>query len=88
MTMSEDEMLAVLSVEDARQVFTFRFTDGTQMELMDCWVRIDEDGMRECLATIVRTGPGSGGFPGEAISFLLSEVADIRVSARGFDYWR
>jgi len=86
--MSENEIADILSVADKGQVFTLRFTDGTEAELMDFWVSVSESGTRECVATIVRSPAQSEASPGEAIRFALSEVADVQVSPDGFKYHR
>ena len=86
--MVEDEVVAFLKAEHTRRVFLFRFTDGTEVELSDPWVRVVEDGKRECTATVVREAPGVKATAGEALSFTLEDVADVRLSPKGFEYFR
>ena len=86
--MSEEEVLAFLNTEDARHVFLFRFTDGTEVELSDPWVRVIEDGKRECVATVVREASGVTAAADSELCFALGEVADVRLSPRGFEYFR
>ena len=86
--MSEEEVVAFLSAEDARRVFLFRFTDGTEIELSDPWVRVIGDGKRECVASVVREAPGVTAAAGSGICFALGEAADVRLSPRGFEYFR
>jgi hypothetical protein len=86
--MSEDEVVAFLSAEDSRGVFLVRFTDGTEVELSDPWVRVIEDGKRECIATVVREAPGIKAAAGSELCFALGEVADVRLSPKGFEYFR
>ncbi len=86
--MSEEEVLAFLNAENARHVFLFRFTDGTEVELSDPCVRAIEDGKRECIATVVREAPGVRATAGSVLCFALAEVADVQVSPRGFEYFR
>jgi hypothetical protein len=77
-----------LNAEDARGVFLFRFTDGTEVELSDPWVRVIEDGKRECIATVVREAPGVNATAGSGLCFALGEVADVRLSPGGFEDFR
>jgi hypothetical protein len=86
--MSVDEVVAFLRAEDAQQVFLFRFADGTEIELTDPLVGPDDDGRRECIATVVRESPAAKVPAGSGLVFLLSEVADVRLSLRGFGYFR
>jgi hypothetical protein len=86
--MSEEEVVAFLNAEDARRVFLFRFIDGTEVEVSDPWVRVTEDGTRECIATVAREAPGVNAAAGSQLCFVLREVADVRVSPRGFEYFR
>jgi hypothetical protein len=86
--MSVDEVVAFLRAEDAQQVFLFRFADGTEIELTDPLVGPDDDGRRECIATVVRESPAAKVPAGSGLVFLLSEVADVRLSPRGFGYFR
>ena len=86
--MSEDEIVAFLSAEDARGVFLFRFTDGSEIELTDPWVRTIVGGQRECVATVVREVPGVEATAGSALCFALHEVAEVRVSPRSFEHFR
>lgn len=86
--MSEEEVVAFLNAEDGRRVFLFRFTDGTEVELSDPAVRVTEDGKRECIATVVREVPGVDAAAGSGLCFGLGEVADVRLSPRGFEYFR
>jgi hypothetical protein len=77
-----------LNAADARRVFVFRFTDGTQVKLSDPWVRVIEDGKRECIGTVVREASGVQAGTGSELCFALGEVADVRLSPRGFEYVR
>jgi hypothetical protein len=86
--MSEEEVAAFLNAEDARRVFHVRFTDGTEIELSDPWVRVIEHGKRECIATVVREAPGIKAAAGSELCFALGEVADVPLSPRDFDYFR
>jgi hypothetical protein len=86
--MSQEEVLTFLNAADARDVFLFRFTDGTELELSGPWVRVIEDGKRECVATLVRVTPGLNAAAGSELCFALGEVADVRLSVRGFEYFR
>ena len=86
--MSEEEVVAFLGAADARRVFLFRFTDGTEVELSDPSVRVIEDGKRECIATVVREAPDIKAAAGSELCFALGEVADVRLSPRGFEYLR
>lgn len=86
--MSEEEVVAFLNAEDTRRVFLFTFTDGRYVELSDPWVRVSEDGKRECIATVVREAPGVNAAAGSELCFALGEVADVRLSPRGFEYFR
>jgi hypothetical protein len=86
--MSEDEVAAFLTAADARRVFLFRFTDGTEVELSDPLVRAIDGGKRECIATVVRETPGVDAAAGSSLWFALGEVAEVRLSSRPFDYFR
>jgi hypothetical protein len=86
--MLEEEVVAFLNAEDTRRVFLFRFTDGTEIELTDPWVRAVEDGTRECVATVVREAPAVNAAAGSELCFPLTEVADVRLSPRDFEYFR
>jgi hypothetical protein len=86
--MSEEEVVAFLNAEDPRSVFLFRFTDGTEIELSDPWVRVIEGVKRECIATVVREGPGVRAAAGSELCFALGEVADVRLSPKGFEHFR
>jgi len=86
--MSEEEVVAFLNAEDGRRVFLFRFTDGSEIELSELSVRINEDGKRECIATVVREVPGIDVAAGSGLCFGLGEVADVQLSPRGFEYFR
>ena len=86
--MSEEEVVAFLDAEDARRVFLFRFTNGTEVELSDPSVRFIENGKRECIATVVRGTPGVKAAAGSELCFALGEVVDVRLSPRGFEYFR
>ena len=85
---SEDAIVELLGMQPAHQLFKLRFTDQSEAELMDCWLRTDEAGTRECLGTVVRPGTGCRAVAGDAICFRLNEVANVSVSDRGFEYWR
>jgi hypothetical protein len=85
--MSEEEVVAFLNAQDARRVFLFRFTGGTEVEVSDPWVRVI-DGKRECVATVVREAPGVEAAAGAELCFALGEVADVRLSPKGFEYFR
>jgi hypothetical protein len=85
--MSQDEIVAFLSAHDARSVFVFRFTDGTEMELTDPCVTI-VDGRYECIATVVREVPGVEAAAGSGLSFALHDVTEVRLSRRPFEYFR
>jgi hypothetical protein len=86
--MSEEEVAAFLNAEDARGVFLFRFSDGTEVELSDPWVRVVEDGRRECIGTVVREAPSVKPAAGSALCFALGEVTDVRLAPRGFENFR
>ena len=86
--MSEDEIIAFLSTGDTGRIFLCRFTDGTEVEITDPWVRDLTDGQRECVATVVRETAGIDVAAGGALSFALGEIADVRYSPRGFERFR
>jgi hypothetical protein len=86
--MSEEEVVAFLNAEDPRGVFLFRFTDGTEIELSDPWVRVIEGVKRECIATVVREAPDIRAAAGSELCFALGEVADVRLSPKGFEHLR
>lgn len=85
LAISDDDLIRLFNDDSAKHtVYTVRFTDGTTDEVMDCklW------GDRECIATVVRPGPSGRYSPGEEILFSFDEIAEVRRSERGFDYYR
>jgi hypothetical protein len=86
--MSEEEIVAFLSAQDAHRVFLFRFTDGTEIELSDPWVRAIEGGRHECTGTVVREARSLNAGAGSELCFALGEVAEVRLSPRSFEYFR
>ena len=70
--MSEDEVVALLSTADTRGVFLCRFTDGTEVEITDPWVR-RADGKSECIATVVREAAGVDAGAGESLCVVGSD---------------
>jgi hypothetical protein len=87
MAITDQKIIDLFNTKNAGQIFTVRFTDGTEKELIDCCV-LGDPRDRECIATIARASTGSLHSPGQAISFSFDEVVDLEVSPRGFDYYR
>ena len=85
LAISDDDLARLFNDDSAKHfVYTVRFTDGTTDDVMDwkLW------GDRECIATVVRPGPGSRFSPGEEILLSFDEIASVQRSERGFDYYR
>jgi hypothetical protein len=86
--MSEEEIVAFLGTADGHAVFLCRFTDGTEVEITDPRVSTNQDGTRECIATLVREAAGVNVVAGGALRFALGEVAEVQLSPKPFEYLR